>query len=438
LGSQLASQSRSRTGGWGLLLASLATLLAVTGPLELCERRHPSGKKDQTLFLRLMVFSLMFSSGVSWFVTIQCMSHADILALAVTCLSCMIVTFFGTVACVLGYYAELETFDEVDQMVRIWIGAFSMFIIVVCGPSLLIPSVSTPLLGQGGCFTTYLAVCALVTFAMSMALRMRKSRGIRPRSLGNLCCMVSFVLAVACLFGSVGVSGLDDSFHVTTVMGVPVAIIGTFVLSPMLLVLEGESTSQRSGGVMRTSGSSRKLKNGLGIALNHLNKSNRFVPMLVGPVVALYVATFYSILLRGSFFFGSGIPKSYGDAFAKILGRNRDSLASMAQKTTTYSEALVLAARVAGSGVWTSSNILGPIIHLAGLVATVPSVFLLVYQNVRANRAQVLFALPLNVFPLLFCKGTPALQAISLIGLVGGLAQLLVLHNNNRRLQMRI
>lgn len=438
LGSQLAKQSRSRTGGWGLLSASLATLLAVTGPFELKERRYSSGKKDQTLFLRLMMFSLMFASGVSWFVTIQSMSHADSVAFAVTALSCMVVSFFGTVSCVLGYYVETENFDEVDQMAKIWTGAFSMFVIVVCGPSLLIPSVSTHLLGQGGCFSTYLGVSSMVTFAMAAALRMRKVRNIRTRRLCNLCCIVAYTLAILCLFGTVGISGLDESFHVTTILGVPVAVLGTFLLSPILLVLEGEGSAQMSGGASRASVTAKSARKGFGISMTNLNPSNRLIPVLAGPLIALYAATLYSIFLRGSVFFGSGIPKSYGDAFAKILGRNRDSLASMAEKTTTYSHALVLAARVAGSGVWTSPSILGPIIHIAGFVATVPSISLLLFQYTKANRAQVLFAMPLNIFPLFFCKGIPALQAISLIGMAGSLSQLIVLQKSGRRSQMRI
>ena len=209
LGSQLAKKGRSRTGGWGLLAAALATLLAVTGPFELKERRPASGRKDKTLFLRMMMFSLMFSSGVSWFVAIQSMSNADFVCLAVTSLCCMVVSFFGTVACVLGYYVEPENFDEVDQMARVLIGTFALFSIVTCGPSLLIPSVTTPLLGIGGCLSTYPAVSTLTTFALATSLRMRPTRSLRTRSLANLCCIVSFVLAVACLAGRVGISGLD-------------------------------------------------------------------------------------------------------------------------------------------------------------------------------------------------------------------------------------
>jgi hypothetical protein len=203
----------------------------------------------------------------------------------------------------------------------------------------------------------------------------------------------------------------------------------------MLFILEGAGSSQRQGSHGRVSGN-QKASSAFGFAFNNLSSANRFIPVLVGPVVGFYAASLYIIFVRGSFFFGSGIPKSYGDAFAKILGRNRDNLAAMAEKTTTYSEALVLAARVAGSGVWTAPSIFGPVIHIAGLLATIPSMFLLFSQN--SSRVQVLFATPLNIFPLFFCKGTPALQAISLIGIMGGLMQLFMLQRQNHRSQMRI
>jgi len=72
--SELANQSRSRSGGWGLLSASLATLLAVSGPLQLKERRDTGSGPDNKLFLRMLIFSIMFGCGVTWFILMQIMS----------------------------------------------------------------------------------------------------------------------------------------------------------------------------------------------------------------------------------------------------------------------------------------------------------------------------------------------------------------------------
>jgi hypothetical protein len=175
--------------------------------------------------------------------------------------------------------------------------------------------------------------------------------------------------------------------------------------------------------------------------LKHLTSANRIVPPLFGIFAIFYLAGLYGIFLRGSPFTGGGVPKNHGEFLSSMLGRNKDALASMAEKTASYSDALVIAARLAGSGIWTTSSMFGPLIHIAGFAATVPSVFLLLSQlwyGVPKHRAQVLFAMPLNIFPILFCKGTPTVQAIGLIGMMGGLLQLFSLQHQGHRSQMRI
>lgn len=443
LGSQLANQGKSRTGGWGILSASLATLLAITGPLDLRERRHPSGRKDQTLFLRLMMFSLMFGSGASWFIIMQSMSEAPFVSLALTSMACMVVSFFGTVTCVLAYFVELENFDEVDQMAKVWTGAFLMFSVVTCGPNFLLQSVSISLLGSGGCLSTFLAVTSCAALSLTVSVHMRTTKNQSTRGLGNMSCIFAYACAVVILYGRFGVAGLDHNFGVAVVIGVPASLFGTVCIAPILLGLEGESSSSdRRSRVSRVSaGATKPSKISMGIPLNNLNGSNRFVPVVAGIVYVFYIAGLYSIFIRGSILLGTAVPTSHADVIASIVGRNRDVLASMAEKATSYSEALVISARLAGSGFWTSSNILGPLIHLVGLVATIPSIYLLfsqMWSGVATSKAQVLFAVPFNIFTLLFCKGTPTLQAVALIGMVGGLLQLFVLQQHGRRSHMRI
>ena len=441
LGTRLVSQGRSRTGGWGILSACLATLLAITGPLELKERRHPSGRKDTQLLLRLMVFSVMFGSGVAWFITIQNMSQESFLALLITALACIVVSFFGTVTCVLGFFLELENFDEVDQMAKVWLGAFAIFGGITSLPQLVLPIYSTHAFGAGGWLSTYLVVNCCVTSALSWALRMRHTKNQSSRGLGNLSCIASYVFAILVLYGRFGVAGLDYAFDVTKIMGVPVSVFGTFLVAPMLLALEGETSNDRRNRVSRISATNAKPpKKMMGLTLKDLNASNRFVPLIASSLLVFFIATFYAIFLRGSFFFGDGIAKSHVDVFSSVFGK-QDALAAMAQKSISKSQALVVSARLAGSGLWTSSSIFGPLIHLGGLAAAIPSAFLLVSQmwsGVNVPKAQVVFALPLNSFPLLLCRGIPPLRAASLIGVVGGLFQLVNLQQSDRRSHMRI
>jgi hypothetical protein len=388
-----------------------------------------------------MLFSVMFGSGVSWFITIQSMSQENFLILMVTSLSCMVVSFFGTVTCVLGYFLELESFDEVDQMAKVWVGAFVIFGVITGVPTLVLSNLSTHAFGAGGWLSTYLAVSCCVTSALSWVLRLRPSKNQTSRGLGNLSCITSYVFAIIVLYGRFGVAGLDYAFDVTTIMGIPVSVFGTFLISPMLLALEGEVSNDRRSRVSRISTTNAKPpKKTMGLTLKNLSASNRLVPLIVGSLLVFFTATLYAIFLRGSFLFGSTVAKSHVDVFSNVFGK-KDALAAMAEKAISQSQALVVSARLAGSGLWTSDNILGPLIHLGGLAAAVPSAFLLVSQmwsGVNVPKAQVVFALPLNSFPLLLCRGIPSLRAAALIGFAGGIFQLIILQQSDRRSHMRI
>ncbi len=439
LGVKLVSQGRNRTGGWGILSASFATLLAVTGPLELRERKHPSGRKDQFLLLRLMIFSILFGSGVSWFIAIQSMGQEKFFELLMTALACMVVSFFGTVTCVLGYFLELENFEEVDQMAKIWLGAFGLFGLVTGAPTIFVASSNMHAFGAGGWLATYLAVSSLAAFSLTMALKLRSTKNQATVGLGNASCILSYVFAILVLYGRYGVSGMDDTFAVTTVFGVPVSILGTFLVAPMLLALEGESRGERPSRVSRIStGSSKPPARTIGLTLHQLSASNRFAPPVAATFAVFVLAGLYAIFLRGSFLFPS-VATSHRDLFMKVKGS--DTLAQLAQRSMTHSVSLKIAARMAGSSVWTASNPLGPLIHLGGLVATAPSIVLVISQmwtGSKAAKAQVIVCLPVNLIPLLFCRGIPPIPAAASVGAIGGLLQVFYVHRSDRRSQMRI
>jgi hypothetical protein len=258
VGTHLATNDRSRSGGWGLLSASLGTLLAVTGPLELQERRDASGRKDTLVLFRLMVFSLMFGCGVAWFVTMQSMSEEEFLTVIVTATACMAMAFFGTVSAVLGYFLELQNFDEASQVAKVWIGAFPIFGLIA-GVSQFATESSHPF-GMGGWLSTYLALCGGVT-----------------------------------------------------------------------------------------------------------------------------------------------------------------------------------SAKLAGSGFWTADGMFGPLLHVAGLIATLPSLYFLVTQLWTGERtSKAAISAPLNLVPLALCKGIAALRALSLFGLIGGLLQIVTPQQHDKQSRMQI
>jgi len=428
LGTFLAAQGHNRTGGWGILSASLATLLAITGPFELRERRHPSGRRDKTLFLRLMMFSLMFGCGISWFITVLSMSDADFLTLAIITLASMVLSFFGTVTCVLGYFIELEEFDEVVDMAKISLGAFILFLLVTCVPSYFFPSASANLFAPGGCLSTYLIVAAFVTMSLTLALRSRSLKNQASRSIGNLSCIACYVLAVINLFGRLGVAGLDAELGLTVFMGIPTSLFGTLCIAPILLALEGEVTAETRGRISRVSGATKKPTRVSGITMKNLNASNHFVPPIVGTMIVFYLVGCYTIFLRGSpwlEFLVSQITTAIPQP--TVLGKAKDDLLLMAEKVTSTSQAYTISNSLQGSGFWTSTTRMGPILHTAGLVATIPSAYLLItelWYGVKRSKFLVFLFLPLNVVPLLVSHGTPSIRAISIMSLFGGIIQL--------------
>lgn len=434
LGAGLAYQGRNRTGGWGILSASFATLLAVTGPFELRERRHPSGKKDKALFLRLMMFSIMFGSGISWFITIVNLNEANFLTLAITTLSCMVLSFFGTITCVVGYCVELENFDEVVEMAKVLFGAFIIFLAVSCTPSWIVPSLEPSSFGQGGCVSTYLIVASCVTICLVLAIRFRVSKSQSSRSLGNLSCIVSYLLVAINVLGRLGV-GLDGELRLTTFLGIPKSLFWTICISPILLLLEGEGSTQIPN---RVSGSSKKKTKVLGITMINLNKSNRLVPPLAGVMIVFYLVGLYSIFVRGNPLFGSSVPKNDREVLSSVF--SEDALGLMAEKAAAYSRAFVISSKLVGCSFWTSSNKTSPIIHVVGLIATLPSTHFLLSHSWSGSRSRsrLLFALPLNMFPIFFCPGTPTVRAVAIISSLLGFFQITGRQQSEHRSNMRI
>jgi len=441
LGTYLATQGHNRTGGWGILSASLATLLAITGPFELRERKHPSGRKDRTLFLRLMMFSIMFGCGISWFITILSMSEADFLALAITTLACMVLSFFGTVSCVLGYFIDLEDFYEVVEISKISFGAFLFFLVVTCAPSFFFPSVSANLFSSGGCLSTYLTVASAVTLALAFVLRLRATKNQASRSIGNLSCISCYVLAVINLFGRLGVAGLDAELGVTIFMGIPASLFGTMCISPILLALEGEGSVRNGIRITRVSGATKKRTKVLGITMKNLNVSNQVVPPIAGTMIVFYLVGFYTIFLRGSPLLGSIFsPSSTEDTISDVVGKNKDILVLMVEKATSNSQAYSISTSLQGCGFWTSTIPLEPMLHVGGLVATMPSAYLFIsefWYGKERNRALIFLTLPMNILPLVVCRGTPSIRAISIMLLLGGMVQLFS-PRQKKRSQMKV
>lgn len=457
IGAELIRGKKSSSGGWGLVSATLATLLAITGPLELRERKHSSGKKDKFFLFRLMTFSVMFGCGMSWFIVMQNLSEEKFVVLILTSASCMAVSFFGTVATVLGYFLELENFEEAVQVAYVWVAAFPLFMAIASVPQFVLKQKIHPF-GAGGWLSTFLAIYGVTAISFAMALRSRRTKSKDTRATGNLSAVVAFVCAISVLYGRFGVAGLDSDFNVATILGLPTSIVGTFLLSTILLVLEGESSGEGRGQrLKKISGAMQKSKSKAFSFMNiqNLNPSTKFVPPLMGSVTVFLYASLYVILVRGSgFLFFETVAKDHEQVYkataaesgSEDTAKTLDDLANLYQKTMTHNKAMYASAKLAGAGFWTSQNAFGPLLHLGGVAACLPSLYLLSRylwsggggSTTKVSAAMVTLALPLNSIPIFICRGIPSLQSAAWVALVGGLLQLFNMRIIDKQSKMRI
>ena len=207
--------------------------------------------------------------------------------------------------------------------------------------------------------------------------------------------------------------------------------MGTILCSPILLLLEGEGGTD---GSRKKQVSSTKTKK-KGLILSTLTRSNRFAPLFAGMIAAFLVSTCYAIFLRGcglskfSFLFGTSDLKSQEDVFSRAYGSHKtgiralDDVATMAKKSVVHTRTMVSAAKLSNSGVWTSSSILGPAVHLVGTLATLPSLHLFFTSWYRKRKDWSLSVTLLNLIPLFISRGIPSLTAMAAIGLLGGMVQ---------------
>lgn len=222
------------------------------------------------------------------------------------------------------------------------------------------------------------------------------------------------------------------------------------MVAPILLALEGEMSTERGSKMSRrlSSGGKKKSKDTAGIKLERLQHANRFAPLLVGTACVFVIATLYTILFRGCGWVVSagGITSSNENVFNTVYGTNKgstdlDDVASLVQKNLIHSQVMVTAARLAGTGFWTATSIFGPLLHLGGVLSTFPSLYLLashMWSGQKMPMAKAILTLPLNLIPLILCRGIPTLGAAALLGGIGGTVQLLATRRKDWELKMQI
>jgi hypothetical protein len=217
-----------------------------------------------------------------------------------------------------------------------------------------------------------------------------------------------------------------------------ISVFGTFLTSLILLALEGEVAGSRRSKVQFMSGSSTTQKASFGINFQKLGPLNRFAPPVAACVANLLCATIYAIFFRGCGLLA--VPTNHEQVFANVYGdTGGDDLASILKKNIVHDHIMTTSAKLAGSGFWTADGMFGPLLHVAGLIATLPSLYFLVTQLWTGERtSKAAISAPLNLVPLVLCKGIPALRALALFGLIGGLLQIVTRRQHDKQSRMQI
>ena len=210
--------------------------------------------------------------------------------------------------------------------------------------------------------------------------------------------------------------------------------------SLILLALDGEVSGPRRNK-LQFMGSTKSSASSFGINLQKLGPSNRFAPPVAACVLVLLCASIYAIFIRGCGLLT--VATNHEQVFAKVYGDSRttgdNDLSSLLKKSAVHDRIMTGSAKLAGSGFWTAGNIFGPLLHLGGLIATLPSLYFLViglWTGERTSHAAM--AAPLNLIPLILCKGISALRACALIGLIGGVFQAITRQKHDRSSKMQI
>ena len=235
-------------------------------------------------------------------------------------------------------------------------------------------------------------------------------------------CVISWLCAIIVVYGRYGVAGVGV-VGTTTVAGIPASVLGTMLCSPILLLLEGEGVS---GGKTTYQVTSTKSKKNRGLVLSSLSKSNWYVPLLAGTLAVFTLSTCYAIFLRGfglskfSLLFGTDDQKINPFLFGHGIG-GLDKVERMAKNSIVHTRRSTskAAAALQSSGIWTSTSITGPVMHIIGLCCTIPSLRTLMrsWQGKKEVNMNTSLMLPLNVFAAILGQGIPSLIAMSIISL---------------------
>lgn len=187
-----------RQGGWGLISSSSAILLALTGPLDLKQKRmrRPA---DFHYLSKIMIFSIMFGCGISWFVIMQMVGSMPYEALIATGAASIVITFLSTTVTVIAFYWDEGNFDFVNRQLKRCFVVFPTLILIAGVSCARFDDI--PVWEIGGWLSIPLFVCGIAFLSIAMTLRCRKVKSSSTCGTGNVCCIISWMIFIVLTYG---------------------------------------------------------------------------------------------------------------------------------------------------------------------------------------------------------------------------------------------
>lgn len=192
----------------------------------------------------------------------------------------------------------------------------------------------------------------------------------------------------------------------------------TLTLALILLCVELEPESKSKYG--------KSKETCFGISLPYLSDEQRYFLPVVAAGTTFVLASLYVILLRGlcNQWLTQAAHATYESIFQSNYGSasritHHGNVAELAKKKLLHDKVVAITSKLAASGYWTSTSIIGPMKHLLGLISILPTWISLASQfkcPPEIRHSTLIDSLPYNLFPILFCKGIPSLTAATWLG----------------------
>jgi hypothetical protein len=225
----IGRSKRDINGAWGLIAATISILLSFAGPLRLASSRGCKSN-ESTNTKRAVIFSLLFGSGLSWFLTNQLVEDLTWREFVCVSLSTSLIGFLHTFSSILIYNVDG---NNSERLIRTAHKSIATSFILVIFMILIDMFIHGKIEGfrPGGGHSVNLITCSTFLSLLSFATKATKKQNRRLSQLVNTSSTISWLAAIVAIYSSFGLVGVGVRSSYRFVIGIPVSLILIFNLS---------------------------------------------------------------------------------------------------------------------------------------------------------------------------------------------------------------